>query len=274
MTERGDPEALVAQLNEYFSRMVEVVFANHGTIDKFVGDMVMALFGAPLDDPDHADHAVADRRPDGAALEELNARWAPEGRPALGIGIGVNSGEMIAGNIGSASIRSYTVIGDAVNLGRPARVAEQGVRHHHHHQRRDAAQLKAAAAAAARQRGRQGQERGGRYLRSPGRVPSVGRAGRTGHVRDRADTTSGVSDGVCRDEGCDDAIPDGAGRLRRRGRARRRRNSTRSARAYRWPRRPTTPSTRRPRSSSSAPRSAPTSARSSASSRTRRCTAT
>ena len=117
MTERGDPEALVAQLNEYFSRMVEVVFANHGTIDKFVGDMVMALFGAPVDDPDHADHAVATAVEMVRALEVLNARWLQEGRPALGIGIGVNSGEMIAGNIGSASIRSYTVIGDAVNLG-------------------------------------------------------------------------------------------------------------------------------------------------------------
>ena len=117
MTERGDPEALVAQLNEYFSRMVEVVFAHHGTIDKFVGDMVMALFGAPVDDPDHADHAVATAVEMVRALEVLNARWVQEGRPALGIGIGVNSGEMIAGNIGSASIRSYTVIGDAVNLG-------------------------------------------------------------------------------------------------------------------------------------------------------------
>ncbi len=117
MTERGDPEALVAQLNEYFSRMVEVVFAHHGTIDKFVGDMVMALFGAPVDDPDHADHAVATAVEMVRALDVLNTRWVAEGRPALGIGIGVNSGEMIAGNIGSASIRSYTVIGDAVNLG-------------------------------------------------------------------------------------------------------------------------------------------------------------
>src|SRR4029079_1469859 len=79
--------------------------------------MVMALFSAPLDDPDHPDHAVA------AALEmidelaRLNARRKPAGRPERDIGIGINSGPMIAGNIGSEAIMSYTVIGDAVNLG-------------------------------------------------------------------------------------------------------------------------------------------------------------
>jgi adenylate cyclase len=117
VTEKGDPELLVAQLNEYFSRMVAIVFRHHGTVDKFVGDMVMALFGAPLDDVVHAEHAVA------AALEmvnelgELNRKWASEGQAQLDIGIGINSGDMIAGNIGSSSIMSYTVIGDNVNLG-------------------------------------------------------------------------------------------------------------------------------------------------------------
>jgi len=117
ITEQGDPEALVAQLNQYFSRMVEIVFAHQGTLDKFVGDMVMALFGAPLDDPDHAVHGVEAAREMVRALDELNRTWAAEGRPTLGIGIGVNTGEMIAGNIGSETVRSYTVIGDAVNLG-------------------------------------------------------------------------------------------------------------------------------------------------------------
>ena len=117
LSERGDAEALVQQLNEYFSRMVDVVFEHRGTLDKFVGDMVMALFGAPLDDADHADHAVATAVAMVRALEQLNAGWAAEGRPTLGIGIGVNSGAMIAGNIGSRQVRSYTVIGDAVNLG-------------------------------------------------------------------------------------------------------------------------------------------------------------
>jgi adenylate cyclase len=116
-TERGRPEEVVAQLNEYFSRMVEVVFAHRGTVDKFVGDMVMALFGAPLADPGHADHAVQAALGMLDALGALNARWAAEGRPLLEIGIGVNSGDMVAGNIGSDTIMSYTVIGDAVNLG-------------------------------------------------------------------------------------------------------------------------------------------------------------
>ena len=117
VTERGDPEALVGQLNEYFTTMVEIVFRNHGTLDKFVGDMVMALFSAPLDDSDHAEHAVRTAIEMVEALGVLNRRWAAEGKPVLDIGIGINSGEMIAGNIGSSAVMSYTVIGDNVNLG-------------------------------------------------------------------------------------------------------------------------------------------------------------
>jgi adenylate cyclase len=117
VTERGNPEELVSQLNEYFSRMVEVVFRHKGTVDKFVGDMVMALFSAPLDDADHAEHAVAAAIEMVGELGELNRAWAARGMTQLDIGIGVNSGEMIAGNIGSSSIMSYTVIGDNVNLG-------------------------------------------------------------------------------------------------------------------------------------------------------------
>jgi adenylate cyclase len=117
VTEKGEPEALVAQLNEYFSTMVDVVFRHHGTIDKFVGDMVMALFGAPVDDEAHAEHAVAAAVDMVRELAELNHTWVSQGKVPLDIGIGVNSGSMIAGNIGSSSIMSYTVIGDHVNLG-------------------------------------------------------------------------------------------------------------------------------------------------------------
>jgi adenylate cyclase len=116
-SEKGEAEEIVATLNEYFSRMVEIVFKHHGTLDKFVGDMVMALFGAPLNDASHADHAVEAAIEMVTELNALNAKWAAEGKPPLDIGIGINSGDMIAGNIGSRAIMSYTVIGDAVNLG-------------------------------------------------------------------------------------------------------------------------------------------------------------
>ena len=117
LSESGEAEDLVRQLNQYFTRMVEVVFAHRGTVDKFVGDMVMALFGAPVDDPDHVEHALAAAVDMVAELANLNRKWLSEGRVQLDIGIGVYSGEMIAGNIGSSSIMSYTVIGDNVNLG-------------------------------------------------------------------------------------------------------------------------------------------------------------
>jgi len=111
-------DEIVGMLNEYFSSMVDLVFKHGGTLDKFVGDMVMALYGAPLDDPDHADHAVQTALAMITELGRLNARWKEEGRiSGLDIGIGINTGPMIAGNIGSEAIMSYTVIGDAVNLG-------------------------------------------------------------------------------------------------------------------------------------------------------------
>ncbi len=118
VTERGQPEEIVHMLNEYFTKMVEVVFKHGGTLDKFVGDMVMALFGAPLADPHHVDHAVEAALDMIVELGTLNERWKAEGRFAeLDIGVGINTGPMIAGNIGSEQIMSYTVIGDAVNLG-------------------------------------------------------------------------------------------------------------------------------------------------------------
>jgi adenylate cyclase len=117
ITEKGNPEDLVQQLNEYFTRMVDIVFRNGGTVDKFVGDMVMALFGAPVDDVDHADAAVQAAVEMVRELGELNRHWAASGRVQLDIGVGINSGDMIAGNIGSSAIMSYTVIGDNVNLG-------------------------------------------------------------------------------------------------------------------------------------------------------------
>lgn len=79
--------------------------------------MVMALYGAPLDDEDHADHAVQTSLAMIRTLQAMNVEWQSAGKPTLDIGIGVNTGDMVAGNIGSDTIMSYTVIGDAVNLG-------------------------------------------------------------------------------------------------------------------------------------------------------------
>jgi adenylate cyclase len=117
MSEKGTPEEVVTQLNELFTRMVAVVFAHRGTVDKFVGDMVMALYSAPLDDAEHADHAVQTALAMIVTLHEMNQQWQSQGKPTLDIGIGINTGDMVAGNIGSDTIMSYTVIGDAVNLG-------------------------------------------------------------------------------------------------------------------------------------------------------------
>ncbi len=117
ISEHSTPEQVVATLNDYFTRMVSVILAHGGTVDKFVGDMVMALFGAPVADPDHAEKAVETALAMTAELAKINEERRARGEPPLDTGIGINSGEMVAGLIGSERILSYTVIGDAVNLG-------------------------------------------------------------------------------------------------------------------------------------------------------------
>ncbi len=117
LSESRSPEMMIAQLNEYFSEMVEIVFAHRGTVDKFVGDMIMAIFNAPLPDPLHADRAVQCAVAMQRRLVGMNQEWKALGKPELHCGVGINSGDMIVGNVGSESIRSYTVIGDSVNLG-------------------------------------------------------------------------------------------------------------------------------------------------------------
>lgn len=116
-SEAGKPEDVIKQLNEYFSRMVELLFQHKGTLDKFVGDMIMGLFNAPAFDPDHPDHAVQMALAMLRELRVLNERWRNEGRPNFDIGVGINTGDMIVGNVGSEKTLSYTVIGDNVNLG-------------------------------------------------------------------------------------------------------------------------------------------------------------
>jgi adenylate cyclase len=115
LSETMNPDAMARLLTEYFSEMVECVFRHGGTLDKFIGDAVMAQWGAPLGAPDDADHAMASALDMMDALGTLNASWAAEGRPTLQIGIGLNFGEAFAGNIGSERRLEYTVIGDTVN---------------------------------------------------------------------------------------------------------------------------------------------------------------
>jgi len=110
------PEALAKLLSEYFTEMVEVVFEHGGTLDKFVGDAIMALWGAPQAQDDAPDRAVRAALAMQEALVHLNARWLAAGRPALGVGIGINFGEVFVGNIGSHRRLEYTVLGDVVNV--------------------------------------------------------------------------------------------------------------------------------------------------------------
>jgi adenylate cyclase len=117
VAERTEAENLVAILNEHLEAMTSIIMANEGTLDKFVGDEVMALFGAPLSLEDHALRAVRTALEMQRAHTELMARWEAAGQEAVPIGIGINSGDMIVGQIGSSKFTDYTVIGDNVNVG-------------------------------------------------------------------------------------------------------------------------------------------------------------
>ena len=110
------PDAIAQLLSEYFTEMVEVIFEHGGTLDKFIGDAIMALWGAPIahvDDPDRAVRAALAMQ---RSIARLNERWVAQGRPEIGVGMGINHGDVFAGNIGSHRRLEYTVIGDAVNI--------------------------------------------------------------------------------------------------------------------------------------------------------------
>jgi adenylate cyclase len=115
LSETMRPDDMASLLTEYLTEMVDCVFRHDGTLDKFIGDSVMAQWGAPLGGPDDADKAMAAALEMIQALDLLNERWRAENRPALQHGIGLNYGEAFAGNIGSERRLEFTVIGDVVN---------------------------------------------------------------------------------------------------------------------------------------------------------------
>jgi adenylate cyclase len=117
LSERMSPEALAAFINDYLSPMTAIVFDEKGTLDKYIGDALMAFWNAPLEQPDHALRACRAAVRMLEKLDSMKPTWRAQGLPELEIGIGINSGPMVVGNMGSDVRVDYTVLGDAVNLG-------------------------------------------------------------------------------------------------------------------------------------------------------------
>jgi adenylate cyclase len=116
LSEQMAPAELQAFLNTVFSRLTNVISTHRGTVDKYMGDCVMAFWGAPIDTPDHAALAVRAALDMAEAVRDINRVHRASGRPDISVGIGLNSGVMSVGDMGSTARRSYTVVGDAVNL--------------------------------------------------------------------------------------------------------------------------------------------------------------
>ena len=117
MSETMEPTQLQVLLNSVFSRLTSLIRGNRGTIDKYMGDCGMAFWGAPVETPEHASRAVTTALEMVQAVRQLNQEHRVQGLPEIGIGIGLNTGTMCVGDMGSDIRRSYTVIGDSVNLG-------------------------------------------------------------------------------------------------------------------------------------------------------------
>jgi adenylate cyclase len=116
MSERLSPEEVVLLLNDFYTLMIETTFKHDGTLDKFLGDAVMAIFGAPIAHPDHSLRAVRTALAMQEGIVELNARRLTDGKEPIAVGIGVSAGEAVAGTVGTVDRMEYTVIGDTVNL--------------------------------------------------------------------------------------------------------------------------------------------------------------
>ena len=117
ISEAMESQSLVVFLNAYLTEMTEIVLKYHGTLDKYMGDAIMAIYGAPVEFEDHPARACASALDMMARLHELQAIWQRENKPLINIGIGINSGQMTVGNMGSEKRFDYTVMGDNVNLG-------------------------------------------------------------------------------------------------------------------------------------------------------------
>jgi len=115
-SEKMEPEELVGLMNEYLTEMTNIVFQNKGTLDKYVGDAIMSFWGAPVFYEDHAHKACISSITMLEKLDDLRKRWNERGLPSIDIRIGVNTGDVIVGNVGSASRFDFTVMGDTVNL--------------------------------------------------------------------------------------------------------------------------------------------------------------
>ena len=116
MSEKMQPEVVVSTLNEYFSEMIDIVFKNNGTLDKIIGDELMVVYGAPISAKDDTTRAVQTASDMQEKLKELNKDRRKRKEPLISVGIGINRGEVVSGNIGSREMMDYTVIGDTVNL--------------------------------------------------------------------------------------------------------------------------------------------------------------
>jgi class 3 adenylate cyclase/DNA-binding NarL/FixJ family response regulator len=116
IAEHADPSQLAGQLNTHRAAMNQAILGQSGTVMQFVGDAVMAVFGAPFPQPDHADHAVAAALDMHALQAEINGRWQADGLPPFGLGLGLSTGEAAAALLGSVERLEYTLVGDTVNL--------------------------------------------------------------------------------------------------------------------------------------------------------------
>jgi adenylate cyclase len=116
ISERLSPEEVVSLLNQFYTLMIDTTFKHDGTLDKFLGDAVMAVFGAPIAHPDHSARAIRTALAMQEGIRGLNGRRAQQGKEPIAVGIGVSAGEAVAGTVGTEDRMEYTVIGDSVNL--------------------------------------------------------------------------------------------------------------------------------------------------------------